>query len=64
VSQPLVSQHLRVLRSSGVVVVTRRGREAHYAVADDHVTHVIEDAIAHVLEEPPIHPSTEKEITP
>ncbi|MBP2456518.1 DNA-binding transcriptional ArsR family regulator [Clavibacter michiganensis] len=49
-SQPLVSQHLRVLRSSGLVTVERDGRIAHYEVADTHVTHVVDDAVAHVRE--------------
>lgn len=49
-SQPLVSQHLRILRTAGVVVVTRTGREATYALADQHVAHVIDDAIVHALE--------------
>lgn len=60
-SQPLVSQHLRVLRAGGLVSVSRQGREAIYAVADVHVTHVIEDAVAHVLEP---HPATETEPEP
>lgn len=49
-SQPLVSQHLRVLRGAGLVDVTRSGRDAIYSVADHHITHVIEDAITHALE--------------
>lgn len=49
-SQPLVSQHLRVLRGVGVVSYLRSGREAIYRVTDDHVTHVIEDAITHGME--------------
>ena len=49
-SQPLVSQHLRTLRQAGLVIVSRRGKEATYAVADRHVVHVISDALAHVLE--------------
>jgi len=49
-SQPLVSQHLRVLRGAGLVSVTRSGRESIYSVADHHITHVIEDAVSHVLE--------------
>ncbi|WP_235929123.1 ArsR/SmtB family transcription factor [Marisediminicola senii] len=49
-SQPLVSQHLKVLRTAGLVAVTRTGREAMYSIADHHVTHVIDDAITHVLE--------------
>ena len=49
-SQPLVSQHLRILRSAGMVAVERTGRVATYRVHDAHVTHVVEDAVAHVSE--------------
>ena len=47
VSQPLVSQHLRVLRDADLVRVSRRGREATYALADHHVAHLVADAVAH-----------------
>ncbi|MDR6200902.1 DNA-binding transcriptional ArsR family regulator [Microbacterium sp. SORGH_AS428] len=50
-SQPLVSQHLRTLRQSGIVTVVRTGREALYHLADHHIAHVIDDAVTHVLEE-------------
>jgi len=49
-TQPLVSQHLRVLREARLVTVERSGREALYEVADRHISHVVEDAIDHVLE--------------
>jgi len=49
-SQPLVSQHLKTLRGNNLVTVTRTGREALYALADDHVAHVIRDTIAHTRE--------------
>ncbi len=49
-SQPLVSQHLRTLRETGLVSLTRSGREAVYAVADTHVAHIVADAIDHVGE--------------
>ena len=49
-TQPLISQHLRVLRTSGLVTVTRRGREAYYVTADEHVGHVVHDAVAHAGE--------------
>lgn len=52
-SQPLVSQHLRVLRSMNLVTVSRSGREAIYALTDEHVAHVIDDAIAHTVEASP-----------
>ncbi|WP_459304920.1 ArsR/SmtB family transcription factor [Arthrobacter sp. Sr33] len=51
-SQPLVSQHLRLLRSMNLVTVTRSGRDATYALTDEHVAHVISDAIAHTGESP------------
>lgn len=49
-SQPLVSQHLRTLRSAGLVSVERIGREARYEVADTHVSHIVDDAVLHALE--------------
>jgi len=45
--QPLVSQHLRVLRGAGLVVGERRHREVHYALVDPHVGHIVRDALAH-----------------
>jgi ArsR family transcriptional regulator, zinc-responsive transcriptional repressor len=47
VSQPLVSQHLRVLRAGHVVRAERRGREIAYSLADDHVAHIVHDAVVH-----------------
>ena len=49
-SQPLVSQHLRVLRSARLVTSERQGREVTYALADEHVAHVFLDALHHVRE--------------
>jgi DNA-binding transcriptional ArsR family regulator len=46
--QPLVSQHLRVLRAAGLVVGERRHREVHYALVDPHVGHIVRDALEHV----------------
>ena len=45
--QPLVSQHLRVLRAANVVTSHRRGREVAYSLTDSHVAHVVRDAVAH-----------------
>jgi len=50
VTQPLISQHLRVLKSAGVVCGERSGREVLYRLADDHLAHIVVDAIAHVQE--------------
>ena len=47
VPQPLVSQHLRVLRSAGLVVGARRHREVDYRLVDGHVAHIVQAALAH-----------------
>lgn len=52
VSQPLVSQHLRVLRSSRLVTSVRRGQEIVYSLADEHVAHIFLDAWNHTEESP------------
>lgn len=51
VAQPLISQHLRVLKAARVVKGERRGREVLYRLADDHLAHIVVDAVAHVQEE-------------
>jgi ArsR family transcriptional regulator, zinc-responsive transcriptional repressor len=51
-SQPLVSQHLRVLRGARLVTVERQGRGAVYSLADHHVAHIVEDAVHHSKEQP------------
>ena len=45
--QPLVSQHLRVLRSAGLVAGARRHREVDYRLVDGHVAHIVRAALAH-----------------
>ena len=51
-SQPLVSQHLRVLRGARLVAAERRGREAVYSLVDQRVGHIVADAVRHADEEP------------
>lgn len=50
VTQPLISQHLRVLKSAGVVRGDRSGREVVYRLVDDHLAHIVIDAVAHAEE--------------
>ena len=50
VAQPLISQHLRVLKTAGVVEGERRGREVVYRLVDDHLSHIVVDAVAHAQE--------------
>ena len=51
VTQPLISQHLRVLKAAGVVQGDRHGREVLYSLVDDHLAHIVVDAVAHVEED-------------
>jgi DNA-binding transcriptional ArsR family regulator len=50
VPQPLISQHLRVLRSERLVTSRRRGREIAYSLYDDHVARIAVDAVTHAKE--------------
>jgi len=50
VAQPLISQHLRVLKAAGVVHGERHGREVVYSLVDEHLAHIVVDAVAHVEE--------------
>ncbi|NHD18525.1 MULTISPECIES: metalloregulator ArsR/SmtB family transcription factor [unclassified Actinopolyspora] len=51
VTQPLISQHLRVLKAAGVVHGSRHGREVVYRLVDDHLAHIVVDAVAHAEED-------------
>ncbi len=56
--QPLVSQHLKTLRGLRLARVRRSGRQAYYALDDDHILGIINDALDHAHEElsqPPGH---------
>jgi ArsR family transcriptional regulator, zinc-responsive transcriptional repressor len=46
-SQPLVSQHLAVLRSANLLASQRRGREVTYTLIDSHISHIVSDAVEH-----------------
>ncbi len=50
VAQPLISQHLRILKAAGVVRGERQGREVLYSLVDDHLAHIVVDAVAHAEE--------------
>ena len=64
VAQPLVSQHLRVLRGAGVVRGARRGREIAYSLVDEHVAHIVADAVSHAGEPPTVEvPKLPEEVT-
>ncbi|GAA1550150.1 metalloregulator ArsR/SmtB family transcription factor [Actinomadura kijaniata] len=46
--QSACSHQLRLLRTLGLVVGTRRGRQVLYSLYDDHVAELIDQAIYHV----------------
>jgi ArsR family transcriptional regulator len=48
-----ISQRLRVLRSENIVVRKRSGKHTNYALADRHMTELIENAQANSSEERP-----------
>ena len=52
ITQPLVSQHLKTLRASGLVVAAREGREVRYRLADEHIAHIARDALLRAQESP------------
>ncbi|QGU01606.1 HTH-type transcriptional repressor SmtB [Corynebacterium kalinowskii] len=47
-SQPLISQHLKVLRSAGLVSNERRGREMYYSLTEMDVIPILEATFARV----------------
>jgi ArsR family transcriptional regulator, zinc-responsive transcriptional repressor len=49
--QPLVSQHLRVLKAAGVVEGEKSGREVLYRLVDHHLADIVIAAITHAAEE-------------
>ncbi len=48
--QSALSHQLGVLRGAALVTTERRGKHVYYALADDHVRHLIDDGIAHAVE--------------
>lgn len=50
VPQPLVSQHLRILKAAGVVAGERAGREVRYRLVDHHLAEIVLAAVAHAGE--------------
>lgn len=53
VPQPLVSQHLRILKAAGVVAGERSGREVMYRLVDHHLAEIVVAAISHAGEDRP-----------
>jgi len=47
-SASLVSHHLRLLKTAGLIRVEREGRYAYCSIADEHVRHMLADMVDHV----------------
>ncbi|MBO0703500.1 MAG: helix-turn-helix transcriptional regulator, partial [Candidatus Dormibacteraeota bacterium] len=50
VSEPAVSQHLRLLRRLGLVASRRQGRYVYYRLDDEHVAQLVRTSLAHLAE--------------
>jgi ArsR family transcriptional regulator, zinc-responsive transcriptional repressor len=68
ISQSLASQHLRVLRTTGLVSGARQGKETLYTLTDEHVARIAMDALTHGSEPGhrthPVHEPTTEEHQP
>lgn len=49
-SSSLVSHHLRLLRAARIVRSERQGKQVFYAVADAHISDVLNDMLEHIAE--------------
>ena len=50
VPQPVVSQHVRILKAAGVVTGERSGREVMYRLVDHHLADIVIAAVTHAAE--------------
>lgn len=50
-TQPAISQQLRVLKQNGLVKSRREGKQIFYSLADDHVSRILSIGIEHITED-------------
>lgn len=48
---PAVSQRLRLLKSERIVRSRREGKHVFYALADNHISHLVTNGVMHAIEE-------------
>ncbi|MBL3945473.1 ArsR/SmtB family transcription factor, partial [Bacteroides thetaiotaomicron] len=44
-SQPLISQHLKVLKNAGIITSVRTGRQVQYELVTPDVTKLLDEAL-------------------
>lgn len=49
-AQNAISNHLRVLRNTGLVIYRRQGKLAYYSIADAHIGRLLAECLEHVEE--------------
>ncbi len=49
-SQSAISHHLRILKQAKLVAYRREGKTIIYALADEHVRHILDQGMEHVQE--------------
>lgn len=56
-SEPAVSQHLRILRALRLVRSRREGKRVYYALDDDHVCFLLDISLQHLAHEDGVSPA-------
>ncbi len=56
-SEPAVSQHLRILRALRLVKSRREGKRVYYALDDDHVRFLLDISLQHLAHEDGVSPA-------
>jgi len=47
-SQPAVSHHLRLLKTTGILKSEKKGKLVYYSINDEHVKNLIESGLIHM----------------
>ncbi|MCI6508865.1 MAG: metalloregulator ArsR/SmtB family transcription factor [Bacilli bacterium] len=47
-SQPAISHHLRLLKTSGILKSEKKGKLVYYSLVDEHVKNIIESGLVHM----------------
>ena len=50
-SQPAVSHHLRLLKSTGVIKYRKEGKFVYYLLDDNHISEILYSGLDHIKEE-------------